>query len=454
MDKVMSLDELQALIGKATENFKAQKLENERLAVEFKKLSTQHDELQAKFDKLKEGGDTDAQAKLADEIKELQSEMSDLRTKAKSPVLTIDNEAQKNAMRLIAQKAVGAFVKTGDGRKENDFFDFVKQHAETQIKALNISSPETGGLAVAEVLARDVLDYYREVSPIIGEVGRKPSLTRDYRQLIRNSWPSVAEGIENVAGTVPAETDTQEYVEVKSKEFKMYASPRITNEALMGTDIDIYADLIVSLGEEQGRYLAAQILYGNGAGKNCRGILSSNRLDITDETGESWKPTLGAGARDPDFYPAYATGISASLGATNVAKVDWLLTFMRKLPSRYRAGAKLYMNENTLLEFEKIRDGDERPVFRVTYMEGEPRLNGKPVVIDDTLPDIAANSAFIIYGNLPMAFAINDGDIDQMLLDPYTKKGSLIVYTEKEMFEICQRSDAILIGVATANGPA
>lgn len=450
----MDFEELKALITKATENYMAQKTVNEQITLQFKTLEANYQNLQAKFDKLKEGGDADAQKKLADEIAELQSEMSDLRTKAKAPVLTIDSEAQKSALRLIAQKAVGAFVKTGDGRKENDFFEFVQKHAETQIKSLNISSPETGGLAVAEILARDVLDYYREVSPIIGEVGRKPSLTRDYRQLIRNSWPTVAAGIENVAGTVPTETDTQEYVEVKSKEFKMYASPRITNEALMGTDIDIYADLIVALGEEQGRYLAAQILYGNGTGKNCRGILSSNRLNITDATGESWKPTLGAGARNPDFYPAFATGVSGSLGATNVAKTDWLLTFMRKLPSRYRAGAKLYMNENTLLEFEKIRDGDERPVFRVTYMEGEPRLNGKPVVIDDTLPDIAANSPFIIYGNLPMAFAINDGDIDQMLLDPYTKKGSLIVYTEKEMFEICQRSDAILIGVATANGPA
>ena len=84
------------------------------------------------------------------------------------------------------------------------------------------------------------------------------------------------------------------------------------------------------------------------------------------------------------------------------------------------------MNENTLLEFEKLRDGNDNPVFRFNYMDGEPRLNGKPVVIDDTLPDIAANSAFVIYGDLAAAYAINDGDIDQMLLDPYTIKGSLI----------------------------
>lgn len=448
----MTMEELKALIEKATENFMAQKAENDKLQVKIKSLETQHTDLQGKFDKLKEGGDQDAAAKLVDEIKELQSELSDIRTKMKAPALAINDKDQKEAIQTIAKKAVGAFLKSKN--KDGDFFDFVQKNAETQLKTLNITTPADGGLAVAEVLARDVLDYYREVSPIIGEVGRKPSMTRSYRQMIRNTWPGVAEGVENVAGVVPAETSTQQYVEVKSKEFKMYASPRITNEALMGTDVDVYADLVVTLGEEMGRYLASQILYGDGTDKNARGILSSNRLDITNLTGESWKPTLGAGARDPDFYPAYATGVSAAIGADDKAKVDWLLTFMRKLPKRYRQGAKLYMNENTLLEFELLRDLNDNPVFRVDYMDGEPRLNGKPVVIDDTLPDIAADSAFIIYGNLPMAFAINDGDIDQLLLDPYTQKGSLLVYTEKEMFEMCQRSDAILIGVATTNGPA
>lgn len=448
----MTLEELKALIEKATEQFMAQKAENTALQTKFTALQANHEKLMGDFEKLREGGDKDGAAKMAETIQELQSEMSDLRLKQKSPALAIDTKEQKEAVQIIAKNAIGAFVKQKD--KNADFNKFIVEHATEQCKTLNITTPAQGGLAVAEVLARDVLDYYRNVSPILEEVGRKASMTRDYRQLIRVSWPGVAEGIENVAGVVPAETSTQEYKEVKSRVFKMYASPRITNEALMGTDIDVYSDLIAALGEESAAYLAAQVLYGDGTDKNARGILSSNRLNITNLTGESFKPTLGASARNPDFFPAYATGVSGAIGADDKAKVDWLLTFMRKLPKRYRAGAKLYMNENTLLEFELLRDNQDRPVFRVTYMDGEPRLNGKPIVIDDTLPDIAANSAFIIYGDLKMAFAINDGDIDQMLLDPYTIKGSLLVYTEKEMFEMMQRSDAILIGVATTNALA
>jgi len=453
----MTLEELQALIQKATDNYTAIKSTNESLESKARKLEEKHSALMSKYEALEQqikdgGGNSKEVQALTKTITELQDEISDVRSDVKAPSTAFDTKEVKAAVKNVVMESVGSFLKTKNN--QIDFFEYVEDTATERCKTLNISSPETGGLAVAEVLARDVLDYYRTISPILQHIGRKTSMTRNYRQLILISYPGVAEGIEAVAGTVPAETSTQTYAEIKSKEFKLYASPRITNEALYGTDISVYSDLVQLLGEEIGIYLASQVLYGDGTDKNARGILSSNRVDITNLTGESFKPTLGAGSRDHDFYPVYPTGVSADTGTDDVARVNWLLTFMRKLPQRYRANAKLYMNENTLGVYEQIRDADNRPVFRLNYMEGEPRLNGKPVVIDDTLPDIAADSTFIIYGDLAAAYAINDGDIDQMLLDPYTKKGNLIVYTEKEMFEMAQRSDAILIGAATTNGPA
>ena len=338
------------------------------------------------------------------------------------------------------------------------FFDFVKNHATEQCKTLNLGTPAQGGLAVAETLDRDVMEYARDFSPIVSLVGYKASLTRSYRQLILITYPGVAEGVENIAGTKPAETSTQTYTEVKSKEFKLYAEPRITNEALYGTDIDVYSDLIALLGEQIAIYLAAQILKGDGQDKNCRGILSSNRVDITNETGKSFLPTLtadGNGARPADFYPVITTGVEGKIAADDKSMVDWVITTMSKLPSRYRRNAKWIMNENTKLMFELVRNANEDPIFRPDYINGEGfLLNGKPVVIDDTMPDVAKDSLFAMYGDLSMAFAYNNGDIDQMLLDPYTSKGNLIVYTEKEYFEMMQRSDAIIVCAATTNGPA
>lgn len=452
--------ELKALLEKANENYIAQKAKNEALETTVKSLETKYDAALKIVDGLK-GVEGEALKKAVDQINELVDEISDLRSKMKAPAaVVLDDAKQKEAIRELARKSLGVVLKKGKNQK-GDMLDSLAEEMELQIKTLNITTGNEGGFAVAEILAMDILDYAREFSPVATLVGMKTSMTRDYRQLIKVTYPSVAEGIENVAGTVPAVTSTQKYVEVKSKEFKLYAQPRITNEALMGTDIDIYADLRMSLGEEIGIYLAAQLLFGDGTGKNCRGILSSNRVNITNLTGESFKPTLtptGVGARNPDFYPAFATGVSGSLGADDVAIVDYVIDVTNALPTRYLNGAYWVMNRKTKGVFEKVRDADNRPIFTYDYIEGLPGrrlvLNGYPVMIDDTMPDVAVDSLFAIFGRLDLAFAMNNGNVSQMLLDPYTEKGNLLVYTEQEYFEQVQRSDAILVCAATANALA
>lgn len=451
----MDFEKLKALITKATANFEAQKAENEKTVNELSGLVTKHKALQSEFDKLKEGGDADAMQKMADTIETLQGEMEGVMSKVKSPARAISTKEENEAIQHIAKKAVGAYFKSGKKERRDDFADFVQKNAAEQIKTLNITNSDAGGYAVAEVLDRDVLDYAKDFSVISTLIMRKNSLTRDYRQLIRITEPTISEGIENVAGTTVAETSTQKYTEVEVQVFKLYAQPRITNEALMGTDINIYSELVSLLGEEAGVYLNAQLLYGDGTGKNARGMLSSNRIDITDSTGESFLPTKtsdGTGARNPDFFPVFPTGVSGSLGTSDKLIVDWLIDFMSTLNKRYRAGAKFVMNENTYNVFRKLRDGEERPILERDYMNpGAMLLMGKPVELDETMPDIAANATPIIYGDLTKAFAFNNGNIDQLLLDPYTSKGSLIVYMEKEYFEMMQRSDAIIIAATTAN---
>lgn len=455
----MTLEELKALIEKATEQFMAQKAENTALQTKFAALQANHEKLMGDFEKLREGGDKDGAAKMAETIEELQSEMSDLRLKQKSPVLAIDTKEQKEAMSTVCKSAIGLWLKGKENGTPADLFQFVKSHAGEQFKALNITNAEEGGLAVAEVLSRDVIEYAREYSPILNYIGRKPEMTRNYRELVLVSYPSVQEGIENVAGTTIAETSTQEYKEVVSKVFKVNAKPRITDEAMYAPDINIYAGLVRLLGRELAIYTAAQVLYGNGLTKNARGILSSNRVNITNLTGESFKPTLAADpadARDADYYPVLATGVSGALGADDVAIVDYVIDVCNALPTEHLNGANWYMNRKTRGVFEKVRDTENRPIFRTSYIDGVGTLvlNGFPVVIDDTLPDIAANSTFAMFGRLDRAFAMNDGDIDKMLLDPYTVDGCTVIKTDKEYFEIVQSSDAIIVCAATANALA
>ena len=447
-------EKLKELLEKAQANFNEQREKNEA-------LTTQIADLQGKLDNVTEQMKNGVDAgQLQTKMEELVEEISDLRSKYRAPASVITDEQQKKAIHDVVMKSFGAFMKKNKGT-QGDVVEGLTQEIENQVKTLNLSTPAQGGYAVMEVLSMDVLDHAREFSPIVQQIMLKSDMTRDYRQLIKITYPSIAEGIEAVSGTVPAETSTQTYAEVKSKVFKLYAQPRITNEALYGADINVYQDLITTLGEEIGIYLAAQILYGDGTDLNARGILSSNRVDITDGTGKSWLPTLtptGAGARPSDYFPALGTGVSGDFGADDVARVNFLIDAEAALPTRYLVNAKWYMNRKTLARWKKVRFDDGKPALVWDYIDGTrgrvPLLNGYPVVIDDTMPDVAANSTPMIFGDLGRAFAYAPGDIDQMLLDPYTKKGNLIVYVEKNFFEMVQRSDAILVIATTTNDGA
>ena len=425
----MNAEELKALLEKAVADVEAQNAKNEAVTTKVKALETKLES-----------------APSEEKMEEILNEISDLRSKMAAPITQpVD---QVKAVREVATNALAAFIKSG---QKEDVFSFVKSHSADQFKTLNITNADEGGRAVAEVLSRDVIEYAREYSPILGEIGRK-NLTRNYRDLVLVTYPSTQEGIENLAGTKISETTTQEYKEVASKEFKINAKPRITDEAMYGADIDIYGQLTRLLGREISISLAAQVLKGNGTGKNCRGILSSKRVDIASGTGQSWKPTLAANpadARDADFFPAKATGVDGSLGADDAAIVDFVIDCANELPTEYLGGAKWYMNRKTKGLFEKVRDADGNPIFRMNYREGGLQLNGFPVVIDDTMPDVASDSLFAIFGDLSKAFALSNGDIDKMLLDPYTVDGCTVIKTDKEYFEIVQQSDAILILAAT-----
>lgn len=437
----MTPEELKELLEKALADVKALKTKNQE-------LETKADAAQTKMDELLAKGDNSGV------IEELKDEISDLRSKMKKPTEVVTPEQKQAMHELVIKGVVGSWLKGKTEGTPMDFMKYIETEGAERIKTLEITNADNGGRAVAEILSNDVIEYAREFSPILGEVGRKPSMTRNFRELVLVSYPSTQAGIENVAGTAISETSTQTYKEVKSKEFKVNAKPRITDEAMYGADMDLYGDLIRLLGEEIGIYLAAQVLYGDASGKSARGILSSSRIDITNTTGKSFKPTLApnpADARDADFFPVKPTGVDAAFGATDKAIVDFVIDLSNELPTKYLAGAKFYMNRKTKGVFEKVRDANDNPIFRPDYRTGGMSLNGYPVVIDDTLPNVASNSTPLIFGDLRRAFAINDGDIDKLLLDPYTVDGCTVVKYDKEMFEMIQASDAIIVVAATTN---
>mgnify|MGYP003671069484 FL=1 len=435
--------DLEQLLAKAQENYENLRVKNVSIESEIATITT---ELKSEK-QLSEA----QKAKFAADISELKNEIADLEVKGNKPQLVLDAKAQELQLKTAVKTAIGSFIRAKDesGKDTGRFKSFVVDHVKA---ALNLTGTGVGLESIDQVLSREVTERAREAYPIMGAVGMR-NMPRSLREEVLISYPSVQQGIENVAGTAISETEVQSYAEVVNQIAKINAKPRITDEAMSGSDLDLYGQLLRLLDDEVGRYVVNQILFGNGNSKNMRGILSSNRLNLTNTTGESFKPTTGTGARNPDFYPAVGTGVSGGLPATDKATVDWLIDFETALPTAYLAGAKWYMNRVTLGKFKKLRDANDNPVFSAGYMGQPMSINGYPVVLDDYMPNFnVANAPFLIFGKLDSAFYISAGDIDYILLDPYTSDGSTIVKVNKEYFEIVGKNDAIIIGAATTAG--
>ncbi len=447
------LIKLKELIEGVAEKFKTS--QEARVKLE-ETLTGKMQALTDKMEELEKSQDTEEIKKLKSGIEDLENEISDVRTKAASATTIQTTEQEHEAVKGIVRRAAGSFIKAAkaDGTK-GDLLKGIGAGIAEQIKTLNVTNNTEGAFAVAEVLQRDVIEYAREFSPIMELIGRDPIMTRNYRTLVLTGYPGVSAGIENVAGSVLPQTSTQEYSEVRSKTWKVYAKPRITDEAMSAPDVDLYGHLLELLGQEMSIHQAAQVLQGTGTDTstttNARGILSA-RVDITDTTGESFKASTGSDARDHDIYPVRPTGVSGSLGATDVAIVNYFIDLINDHPTRFLEGAYFLMNRRTKGILEKVRDAQNRPLLVNNYREGGgPMILGYPIFIDDTMPNVAADSTPIIFGLLNRAFYVNDGDIDQMLLDPYSVDQCTLVKTSKEMFERVGNSDAITIVGCTTN---
>ncbi|QZI86495.1 hypothetical protein SIPHO016v1_p0019 [Vibrio phage 38E33.6a] len=416
----------------------------------YKALEAKYTELTETVKSLQAAGESPSDISENESVIELKNMIADIEAKTKTLVHTPADDGK--TIREYTTVIVGKFLKQSHeekngGEKSQGFDLFVK----SQVKTLNLTNPGEGAESVANVLSRQIIERAREAYPILGEVGRR-NMPRDLREEVLVSYPSVQEGIENVAGVAIKETTTQEYREVKNRVCKINAKPRITDEAMYASDLALYEQLMRLLDEEIGRYLLLQILRGDGTGKNMRGILTQRISDA-----ESFKPTIDSSnpddARNVDFYPMYRSGVAASLPVDSIALADWVIDYISQLPTKYMNGAKHYMNRKTANIFRKARDADGNKLLVKSDAGKGLEIEGYPVIIDDHMPDVAAGSNPIIFGDLGQAFTISDGAINKMLLDPYTVDGNTVVKIDQEFYEMIGKNDAIII-IKVAVDPA
>lgn len=215
---------------------------------------------------------------------------------------------------------------------------------------------------------------------------------------------------------------------------ELYAEPATTQQMLEDSMLDVASWLAEEVGIEFSEQEGSAFINGDGIAKP-RGILSyDNVANSAYEWGKIGLINSGA-----------AGGFAASDPS------DRLIDLVHSLKSGYRMNAAWLMNDLTLAEIRKFKDSQGNYLWRPGILEGaHDTLLGKRIEIDDNMPDIAANSLSIAFGDMRRAYIITDRRGSRVLRDDLTSKPNVKFYTTKRVGGGIQNFEALkLMKIAT-----
>lgn len=223
------------------------------------------------------------------------------------------------------------------------------------------------------------------------------------------------------------ETNTPKLKGLEFPAKELYAEPATTQTMLEDGMLDVAAWLAEEVGIEFSEQEGSAFITGDGTAKP-RGILSYTTVaNASYEWGK-----LGY----------ILSGAAGAFAASNPS--DKLIDLVHALKSGYRMNAAWLMNDLTLAEIRKFKDGNDNYLWRPGLLEGAPdTLLGKRVEIDDNMPDVGANSLSIAFGDFRRGYIITDRRGSRVLRDDLTDKPNVKFYTTKRVGGGVQNFEAI-----------
>ncbi|WP_394659132.1 phage major capsid protein [uncultured Novosphingobium sp.] len=309
---------------------------------------------------------------------------------------------------------------------------YLRQGRETEVKSLSGAVASDGGYAVPREIDALIATRLKDVSPIRSIAQIVQTGSAGYRKLITTG--GTASGWVSETATRP-ETATPSFAEIAPPSGELYANPAASQAMLDDVAFDLETWLADEIAAEFARAEGAAFVTGNGTNRP-RGFLS------------------GTPSAADDFARAFGTlqflgsGNATSLGAEPEEK---LIDLVHSLKSGHRQGASWVMNAATLAEVRKLKTSDGAFVWQPGLVEGQPdRLLGYPVVEAEDMPDIAANSFPIAFGNFRAGYLIAERSATSILRDPFTNKPFVHFYATKRIGGQVLDSDAIKLLKITA----
>jgi len=308
-------------------------------------------------------------------------------------------------------------------QEQKDFSEYLHKGAlmGPEMKTLNLGDATLGGyLAPDEFLAR-VIEKLTEISPVRQLAWVQPTsatileIPKETGQF-DGAW--VAELGERT------ETTGQTFGLEKIPIHECYALIKVSRQLVEDNRVNLDDLLIDRFARRLNKLEGAGFISGNGFTRP-EGILQNTNV-----------------------------GFVVS-GDANLITADGLVDLVYSLPSDYRKNAAWLMNRTTIAEARKLKDDYGRYLWERSFAEKTPEtLLGYPIHEAVDMPDIAAGSYPIAFGDFKQAYCIADRvDIQvQVLREKYIEFGLLGYMGRKRVGGQVVLAEAIKKQKIAANG--
>ncbi|MCB1503265.1 MAG: phage major capsid protein, partial [Bauldia sp.] len=303
----------------------------------------------------------------------------------------LGSEGPRTIANLEHKAAFDAYVRGGD----EDGLRRVEQ------KSLAVGSD--GGYVVPDETEREIGRRLAAVSPIRGISGLRQVSGNVYKKPFAITGAATGWVGETAART---ETTAPTLAELAFPAMELYAMPAATatllDDAAVNIDEWLAEEVETAFATQEG----TAFVTGDGVNKP-KGFLAYTKVA---EASWAWE--------DIGYI---VTGASGGFAASNPS--DNLIDLVYTLKAGYRQNATWVMNRRTQATVRKLRDADGNYLWQPAAVAGgTASLMNFPIAESEDMPDIAANSHSIAFGDFRRGYLVVDRVGIRVLRDPYSAK--------------------------------
>jgi HK97 family phage major capsid protein len=303
--------------------------------------------------------------------------------------------------------------------EKSDLADYIRSRGEIKSTLMSSGSGPDGGWTVHPVLQDGIGTIVRNNSALRSLVNFiELDMGDSYEELV-SATPVGAAWVGETSSR-PA-TNTTDLKKINTPLRELYAMPTLSQRLADDSGTSMVDFLVNECGISFAETEEDALFNGDGV-VSPMGLLSYTTAATADAS-RAWGQ-----------LEHVVTGVSGDFPTEANGPLDPIKALFYKLKAGYRSRASWLMNSATAAAISKEKDQNSQYLWNDAVAAGDPpTLMGRPVVISEAAPAIAADSKAIWFGDWSTGIRAIERPGYKVLLDPFTDKPNLRVYVYRRV---------------------